>query len=99
MNTLIAVSISPVGHGEELSREVAEVIRIIRKSHLPNQTYSMFTEIEGSWDEVMLLVKEATEVLTNRGIRTIVNLTADVRPGYVNTMQEKVTKVNQLLQN
>ena len=32
MNTLIAVAIAPCGVGEELSAEVAEVIRIIRQS-------------------------------------------------------------------
>lgn len=49
MNTLIAVAIAPFGEGDELSKEVAEVIRVIRDSELPNQTTSMFTEIEGPW--------------------------------------------------
>ncbi|MBQ9480244.1 MAG: thiamine-binding protein, partial [Selenomonadaceae bacterium] len=53
MNTLIAVSIAPVGVGEELASHVAEVVKVIRESGLPNKTSSMFTEIEGDWDEVM----------------------------------------------
>ena len=47
MNTLIAVAIAPFGVGDELSSEVAEVVKVIRESGLPNRTYSMFTEIEG----------------------------------------------------
>jgi len=50
MNTLIAVAIVPCGNSEEVSAEVAEVIKVIRDSGLPNRTSSMFTEIEGEWD-------------------------------------------------
>lgn len=98
MNTLIAVAIAPVGVGDELAPEVAEVIRIIRESGLPNRTNSMFTEIEGEWDEVLQVVKEATFVLAEKGIRTEVVLKADVRPGFSNTMQQKVAKVDSLLE-
>ena len=98
MNTLIAVAIVPCGTGEELSAEVAEVIRVIRASGLPNRTSSMFTEIEGDWDEVMKIVKEATFVLANKGIRTEVVLKADIRPGVTNMMNTKVEKINNILE-
>ena len=68
MNTLVAVAIAPFGQGEELSQYVAEVVEVIRASGLKNRTYSMFTEIEGEWDEVMDCVKRATFVLAQRGI-------------------------------
>lgn len=58
----------------------------------------MFTEIEGEWDEVMRVVKEATFVLAEKGIRTEVILKADVRPGYENMMHKKVAVVNDLLE-
>ncbi len=97
MNTLVAVAIAPFGVGEELSAEVAEVVKVIRESGLPNKTYSMFTEIEGEWDEVMKAVKAATYVLAEKGIRTEVILKADIRPGFTNTMEAKVEKVNTIL--
>lgn len=97
MNTLIAVAIAPFGVGDELSSEVAEVVKIIRESGLPNRTYSMFTEIEGEWDEVMRVVRDATFVLAEKGIRTEVILKADVRPGFSRMMDEKVARVNALL--
>ena len=99
MNTLIAVAIAPFGEGDELSREVAEVIRVIRESGLPNQTTSMFTEIEGPWDEVMEVVKEATFVLANKGIRTEVVLKADIRPGFTDTLNKKTESINNILDN
>lgn len=97
MNTLIAVAIAPCGVGDELSAEVAEVIRVIRASGLPNRTNSMFTEIEGEWDEVMRVVKDATMVLAEKGIRTELVLKADVRPGYTDMMHAKTKKVDDIL--
>ena len=98
MNTLVAVAISPCGTGEELSAEVAEVVNVIRESGLPNHTTSMFTEIEGEWDEVMRVVKAATFVLAEKGIRPELVLKADIRPGFTNMIHSKVEKVNTILE-
>ena len=98
MNTLIAVAIAPCGIGDELAPEVAEVIKVIRASGLPNHTNSMFTEIEGEWDEVMKIVKDAAFILANKGIRTEVVLKADIRPGFTNMIDTKVKKVNDILE-
>ena len=98
MNTLIAVAIAPCGTGDELSAEVAEVVRVIRASGLPNRTNSMFTEIEGEWDEVMAVVKKAAFILADKGIRTEVVLKADIRPGFSDMMQTKTAKVEKILE-
>ena len=97
MNTLVAVAIAPFGVGDELAPYVAEAIRVIRDSGLPHRTTSMFTEIEGPWDEVMTVVRNATFVLTEQGIRTEVILKADVRPGHSDTLHRKVEAVEALL--
>ncbi len=97
MNTLIAVAISPCGTGDELAPEVAEAVRIIRASGLPNRTTSMFTEIEGEWDEVMKVVKDAAFALAGRGIRTEIVLKADIRPGFTDMLHEKTEKVDRIL--
>lgn len=97
MNTLVAVSIAPLGVGDELKEHVAEVIRVIRESGLPHRTTSMFTEIEGEWDEVMKAVKDATFILAEKGIRTEVVLKADVRPGFTNMINDKVEKIQRIL--
>ena len=98
MNTLVAVAIAPFGVGDELSKEVAEVVKVIRDSGLPNKTYSMFTEIEGEWDEVMKVVKNATFVLAEKGIRTVVIMKMDIRPGYNNMMTEKIDRMENQMQ-
>ena len=97
MNTLVAVAIAPVGLGDELAKEVAEVVKVIKESDLPSRTTSMVTEIEGPWDQVMDLVKRATFVLAEKGIRTEVVLKADIRPGYENTIDGKLDRLNKYL--
>ena len=93
MNTLVAVAIAPFGVGDELAPYVAEAIRVIRDSGLPHRTTSMFTEIEGNWDEVMQVVRDATFVLASKGIRTEVVLKADIRPGFTDTMTGKLERM------
>lgn len=99
MNVLMAVAIAPFGLGDELAKEVSEVVKIIRQSGLPNRTTSMFTEIEGPWDEVMDVVKKATFVLAEKGIRTEVILKADIRPGFTNTIDKKLESLERELEN
>ena len=98
MNTLIAVAIAPCGTGDELSAEVAEVVRVIRASGLSSRTNSMFTEIEGEWDAVMAVVKQASFILADKGIRTEVVLKADIRPGFSDMMHTKTAKVEHILE-
>ena len=98
MNVLVALAIAPFGVGDELSSYVAQVVRVIEKSGLRYKTTSMFTEIEGEWDDVMNCVKEATLVLASQGIRTEVVLKADVRPGYTGTLDAKVQRLNSAME-
>ena len=98
MNVLAAVCIAPCGIGDEFAPYVAPVIQIIRESGLKNRTNSMFTEIEGEWDDVMAVVKKATFYLEEQGLRTGVILKADIRPGHTEMMEHKTAIVEQLLQ-
>ena len=93
MNTLIAVAIAPCGTGDELSAEVAEVVRVIRESGLPNRTTSMFTEIEGDWDAVFDVIKRATEAVAPFGSRISLVIKADIRPGYTGELDGKLERL------
>jgi len=98
MNTLVSVSIYPMDAGKEgLSPYVSEVVKIIESSGLQSRTTSMATEIEGEWDDVMKVVKEATFLLASKGHRTGVNFRADIRPGRTNTMKTKIEKLDSIL--
>jgi uncharacterized protein YqgV (UPF0045/DUF77 family) len=46
---LVAFSITQLGAGEGVGEIVAEAVRVVRASGLPNRTGSMFTTVEGDW--------------------------------------------------
>lgn len=76
---------------------VAAAVRIVRESGLPNRTSSMFTEIEGEWDEVFDVVKRATEAVGAFGSRVSLVIKADIRPGYSGELSAKVDRLEQAL--
>jgi len=96
---LIAFSVAPSGGASDSVGEiVAEAVRIVRESGLPNETTSMFTTIEAAdWDEGMAVVKRAVEAVQARAPRVSLVLKADIRPGHVNQLQAKVDRVNRQL--
>ena len=63
---LVAFSVTPLGVGEAVAEYVADAVRVVRDSGLPNRTDAMFTTIEGDWDEVIDVVKRATEAVAAR---------------------------------
>jgi uncharacterized protein YqgV (UPF0045/DUF77 family) len=72
---------------------VAAAVRIVRESGLPNQTDSMFTTIEGEWDEVFDVVKRAAEEVGKYGSRVSLVIKADIRPGYSGELTAKVDRL------
>jgi len=96
---IVAFSISPTTADENgsVSAAVAEVVRIVRASGLPNQTNAMFTNIEGEWDDVMAVVKQSVEAVAATSPRVSLVLKADIRPGYTGQLTAKVERVEQRL--
>ncbi len=94
---LVAFSVAPLGAGESVSEAVADALRVVRASGLPHRTDAMFTTLEGEWDEVMDVVKRATEAVGRHGDRVSLVLKADIRPGRTGEMQAKVDRVEALL--
>lgn len=90
---LIAFSVAPLGAGESVTAAVAQAVKIVRESGLPNRTDAMFTTIEGDWDECMDVVKRATEAVGAGGHRVSLVLKADIRPGHVGELDGKVARV------
>lgn len=97
---IVAFSVSPSG-GENpdgsVHEAVAAAVAVVRASGLPNRTSSMFTEIEGEWDEVMAVVKQATDAVAAYGTRVALVLKADIRPGYTGEIDGKLERLEQAL--
>jgi uncharacterized protein (TIGR00106 family) len=94
---LVAFSITPLGVGESVGEAVAEAVRVVRASGLPNRTDAMFTTIEGDWDEVMSVVKQAVDAVAARAPRVSLSLKADLRPGTTNALTAKPATIERHL--
>jgi uncharacterized protein (TIGR00106 family) len=96
---IVAFSISPVSGDDSggVSEAVAEAIRVVRESGLPNQTNAMFTNLEGEWDEVMDVVKRAVDAVAAHSPRVSLVLKADIRPGHSGQLAAKVQRIDDLL--
>lgn len=94
---IVAFSVTPLGVGEDVGELVADAVRVVRASGLPNHTDAMFTSIEGDWDEVMTVVKEAVEVVARKTNRVSVVLKADIRAGVTNGLTRKVEDLERYL--
>lgn len=97
---LVAFSVAPSGGDNpdaSLHEAVAAAVRVVRASGLPNRTDSMFTTLEGDWDEVMDVVRRATEAVGAYGTRVSLVLKADIRPGHTGEITGKVARVEATL--
>src|SRR6476660_1826480 len=98
---LVAFSISPTSSvpSGSVTEAVAAAVRVVRASGLPNETTSMFTTIEGEWDEVMAVVKQAVDVVAEVSPRVGLVLKADIRPGHEGQLTAKVDRVEEALRD
>jgi uncharacterized protein (TIGR00106 family) len=94
---IVAFSVTPMGVGESVGEHVADAVRVVRESGLPNRTDAMFTSIEGEWDEVMDVVRRAVEAVAARAPRVSLVLKADIREGVSDGLTSKVETVERYL--
>ncbi len=95
---IVAFSVSPTGGDASVGAAVAEAIRVVRASGLPNETNAMFTNIEGEWDDVMAVVKQAVDAVAAVSDRVSLVLKADIRPGYTGQLTAKVQRIERELE-
>jgi len=102
---LVAFSVAPSGNGP-LSAEnpdgsvhdaVAAAVAVVRASGLAHRTTSMFTEVEGEWDEVFDVVKRATDAVLPYGSRVSLVLKADIRPGHTGEIDGKIERLERAI--
>lgn len=94
---IAAFSITPLGVGESVSASVADAVRLVRASGLPNETNAMFTNVEGEWDEIMGLIKQCVEKVGESAPRVSVVIKLDHRPGSVDAMHHKTQAIEEHL--
>jgi len=96
---LVAFSVAPSASERDstgsVSEAVAAAVRVVRDSGLPNHTDSMFTTVEGTWQECMDVVRQACEAVGEYGPRVSLVLKADIRPGFEGELTAKLERLEQ----
>lgn len=100
---LLAFSVAPSGGADPagdggVHDAVAAAVEVVRASGLPHRTDSMFTTIEGEWDEVFAVVKAATEAVAAFGPRVSLVMKADIRPGRTGELDGKLERLEQAIE-
>lgn len=93
---LVAFSVAPAGTSDptgSVAAAVADAVRVVRSSGLPHSTDSMFTTVEGEWEECMDVVRRACEAVGAHSDRVSLVLKADIRPGRTGEMQAKLDRL------
>ena len=93
---LVAFSVAPSVAADDagsVSQAVAAAVTVVRESGLPHRTDSMFTTIEGEWDECMAVVKGAVDAVAAFGPRVGLVLKADIRQGYAGELTAKLERL------
>lgn len=104
---LIAFSVAPSGAPLDgalpadgsVHDAVAAAVAVVRASGLPHRTTSMFTEVEGEWDEVFAVVKAATDAVMPFGSRVSLVLKADIRPGHTGELDGKLERLETAIES
>ncbi|KAF2004091.1 cell wall biogenesis protein-like protein Ecm15 [Amniculicola lignicola CBS 123094] len=91
--------IIPIGTGSaSVSKEVAEVQRLLRGCGLVVSMHSAGSTVEGSWDDVMKVIGQCHSLLHGNGVVRIQNdIRVGTRTDKKQTSREKVEKVEMLL--
>ena len=96
---LVAFSVAPSGGpgDDSVHDAVAAAVRVVRDSGLPNRTDSMFTTLEGDWDEVFDVIRRATDAVAAYGSRISLVIKADIRPGHHGEISGKLERLEKAI--
>ncbi|HHW84325.1 MAG TPA: thiamine-binding protein, partial [Actinomycetales bacterium] len=72
-------------------------VQVVKDSGLPYRLDSMFTTIEGEWDECFDVVRRATDAALAFGTRASLVIKVDIRPGHSGELTQKVARVEDRL--
>jgi len=97
MSVLVEFSMSPLDKGVSVSKYVARSIDIVANSGLPYRLGPMGTCIEGDWDEVMGVIRQCYQRMSEDCERITCSVKIDARAGETGRLTGKVEKIESLL--
>lgn len=90
---LAEFTVVPLGVGEGLSKYVAKSIELVRSSGLQYRMNPMGTVVEGTYDEIMALIKRCHERMLEDANRVVTTIKIDDRKGRTGCLDKKIGSV------
>ena len=94
---LLEFSMTPLGKGESVSSYVARSLEIVEASGLDYRLHAMGTILEGEWDDVIAVVGDCLDAMSERAERITCTMKLDYRKGAVGRLSGKVASVERRL--
>ncbi|RJQ49722.1 MAG: thiamine-binding protein [Nitrospiraceae bacterium] len=90
---LVEFSIIPLGKGSSIGDDIAKVMKVVEASKLPYKINPMGTVVEGTWDQVIKLIKKCHGTVLRNSERVVTTISIDDRKGKPNRLEGKVKSV------
>lgn len=90
---LVELSIEPLGRGTHLSKDLAEILKLIDESRLPYALTPFGTCIEGNWDAVMELVKRCHQRARSMSSHVLTTIRIEDDEGATDKLNENIASV------
>ncbi len=90
---LLEMSIVPLGHGESVSKYVAECVDLVDQCGLDYELHAMGTIVEGELADVLALMQRCMEKVAEHSDRVTCTAKLDYRRGQQGRLQAKVDSV------
>jgi uncharacterized protein (TIGR00106 family) len=97
MSVMAEFSVVPIGQRVSLSPTIARVLKIVSESGVSYRANPMGTVLEGSWSEVMSIVKQCHDEVMKEAERAVTTIKIDDRKGADARIEKKLESVEQRL--
>ncbi len=97
MSVMAEFSVVPMGTGTSASSLVSAAIKIVAESGISYKTNPMGTVLEGEWDEVLGVIKQCHDAVTQQAGRAITTIRIDDRPGQDGRLERKLAAIEEKL--
>ena len=94
---LLEFSIAPMDKGPSVGAWVARALDIVDQSGIPYRLNPMGTVLEGTWEEVMGVVKHCLDDLNQDCERVSISMKLDQRKGKTGALLEKTASIERSL--
>jgi len=97
MSVMVEFSVVPIGQGVSLGPVIARVLKIVSESGVSYRANPMGTVLEGSWNDVMGIVKKCHDEVMKDAERAVTTIKIDDRKGADARIDNKLASVEKHL--